>query len=578
MGLRSHKALFVALACALVLSLASFWFVPAAFAADGPAPGAWLRPVSGAVTRPFVQPRSHYGAGHRGVDFVAAAGTPVRAANSGVVAFAGTVAGTLHVVVSHAGGLRTSSSFLATITVHRGDHVKRGAVLGTAGGGVGEHAGVLHFGLRVGERYVDPMALFAPTDLSKLIRLAPVRQSAQQGFDPPAVESRSLADSLYLPQDVHALVAPEEDDGGLFGGISSAFGDLSDSVDGALHSRGAQLLGDGAMWLWRRSVLAKPVADVWTMGQRLVSYARSRETCTDDTKQPSSGGGSGHLVMTVAGINSSQGAKGGALNVDAAALGYREGEVTSFTYARDGVAYTKEDTYSELHGEAKSLRDQLRALQRKNPGREVDLVAHSQGGVVVTDFLAHYYKISDPTLPPLGSVVTLSSPLQGAPAATSGARIRESATGRFLMDQADKVGGGMLPPSSGKSTAELAETSEFMKRLRSSKLPEQIDLTSIGATDDFIVPADQTTRSDARTITVNPAGPSDHTAVYRDPAAMDVARLALEQRPLPCVGFVAGVRGAIEPVVIDRIERQAGDSIGQRTDIVDVLLGRGDLP
>ena len=120
MGLRSHSAWFGALASALVCSLVSFWFIPAAFAADGPAPGAWVRPVAGAVAQPFVQPRSHYGAGHRGVDFVAAPGTPVRAANAGVVAFAGNVAGTLHVVVSHAGGLRTSSSFLATITVRRG--------------------------------------------------------------------------------------------------------------------------------------------------------------------------------------------------------------------------------------------------------------------------------------------------------------------------------------------------------------------------------------------------------------------------------------------------------------------------
>jgi hypothetical protein len=577
MGLRSHSAWFVALSSALVCSLISFCFVPAAVAVDGPAPGAWARPVAGAVSRPFVQPRSHYGAGHRGVDFVAPAGTPVRAANSGVVAFAGNVAGTLHVVVSHAGGLRTSSSFLATIAVHRGDRVTRGAVLGTAGGGVGEHAGVLHFGLRVGERYVDPMALFAPTDLSRLIRLAPVRQPAQQGFDPPAVESRSLAESLHLPKDMHAIVAPEAD-GGLFDGISSAFGDLTDTVDGAIHSRGAQLVGEGAMWLWRRSALAQPVADVRTMGERLLAYARSRETCTDDTRQPSSGGGSGHLVMTVAGINSSQGANGGGLAVDAAALGYRSGEVTSFTYSRDGMAYTKEDTYSELRGEAKSLGNQLRALQRRNPGREVDLVAHSQGGVVVAEFLAHVYDTGDPTLPPLGSVVTLSSPLQGAPAATSGARIRESATGRFLMDEADAAGGGMLPPSSGKSTAQLAETSRFMTRLRSSKLPDQIDLTSIGATDDFIVPADQTTRADAQNITVNPAGPSDHTAVYRDPAAMDAARLALEQRPLPCVGIVAGVRGAIEPVVINRVEHQIGDSIGRRADAVDVLLGQGDLP
>ena len=42
----------------------------------------------GAVVRPFEEPASVYGAGHRGADLAAAPGTPVRAANDGVVSFA----------------------------------------------------------------------------------------------------------------------------------------------------------------------------------------------------------------------------------------------------------------------------------------------------------------------------------------------------------------------------------------------------------------------------------------------------------------------------------------------------------
>src|SRR3954447_17287967 len=72
--------------------------------------GGWLRPVDGAVVQPFDAPSSPYAPGHRGVDFAAAPGTPVRAANDGVVSFAGSVAGTLHVTIAHDGGLRTSYS------------------------------------------------------------------------------------------------------------------------------------------------------------------------------------------------------------------------------------------------------------------------------------------------------------------------------------------------------------------------------------------------------------------------------------------------------------------------------------
>ena len=64
---------------------------------------------------PFDAPSSDYAAGHRGVDFAAAPGTPVRAANDGVVSFAGSVAGTLHVTIAHAGDLRTSYSFLSSV-------------------------------------------------------------------------------------------------------------------------------------------------------------------------------------------------------------------------------------------------------------------------------------------------------------------------------------------------------------------------------------------------------------------------------------------------------------------------------
>src|SRR5262245_36977721 len=79
-------------------------------AGAGPLAGwpGWTRPVDGAVSRAFEEPAGPYGPGHRGVDLVAPPGTPVRAAGDGTVSFAGDVAGSMHVVVAHEGGLRTS--------------------------------------------------------------------------------------------------------------------------------------------------------------------------------------------------------------------------------------------------------------------------------------------------------------------------------------------------------------------------------------------------------------------------------------------------------------------------------------
>ena len=97
-----------------------------------------------------------------------------------------------------------------------------------------------------------------------------------------------------------------------------------------------------------------------------------------------------------------------------------------------------------------------------------------------------------------------------------------------------------------------------MRRLRARPLPDQVDLTSVGGVDDGVVPAPSTAKRGARLVTTNPAGAGDHSAIVRDPQAMAAARLALEQRPPACVGWPDGLRGAVEPVLIRRVELTVG--------------------
>jgi murein DD-endopeptidase MepM/ murein hydrolase activator NlpD len=114
---------------------------------------AW--PVSPpAVLRPFDPPAQPWLAGHRGVDLAAPPSTVVRSAGAGTVLFAGRVAGRGVVSVGHAGGLRTTyEPVTATVTV--GDVVAGGDPLGRLEAG---HPG-LHWGLRRGVLYLDPLAL-----------------------------------------------------------------------------------------------------------------------------------------------------------------------------------------------------------------------------------------------------------------------------------------------------------------------------------------------------------------------------------------------------------------------------------
>ncbi|MGY1711814.1 murein hydrolase activator EnvC family protein [Geodermatophilus sp. SYSU D00758] len=145
---------------------------------DRPSPaaaaGAWTRPVAGAVTRPFDDLPHPYAAGHRGVDLAGSPGEVVRAAGDGTVAFAGMVAGRPVVSVEHAGGLRTTYEPV-TAVVGAGQAVRRGEPLGTLAAGHDgcPAAACLHWGLRRGETYLDPLAL-----LSREVRLLPLLSAA----------------------------------------------------------------------------------------------------------------------------------------------------------------------------------------------------------------------------------------------------------------------------------------------------------------------------------------------------------------------------------------------------------------
>jgi murein DD-endopeptidase MepM/ murein hydrolase activator NlpD len=122
---------------------------------------AWPLAPPHPVVRPFDAPASPYGPGHRGVDLGGPAGAPVLSAGAGVVVFAGQLAGRGVVSVDHPNGLRTTYEPLAP-AVKAGQKVAAATVLGRLRPG---HAGCpgacLHWGVRRGKEYLDPLAFVA---------------------------------------------------------------------------------------------------------------------------------------------------------------------------------------------------------------------------------------------------------------------------------------------------------------------------------------------------------------------------------------------------------------------------------
>ena len=393
----------------------------------------WRRPVDGGVVRAFVEPASEYAPGHRGVDLAALSGTPVRAAGAGTVTFAGDVAGALHVVVAHRNGLRTSYSFLADVAVRSGDVVTTATVVGHTGGtdaDSGHDVGVVHFGLRVGERYVDPMALFRHRDVRDLVRLVPA--------DGPLTDSWAhvrLDEVATLPLGWEPTRRSDDRDDGCSSGVPIVGGAIDAVCDGvdwtARRARdaldtGLEVLASagrhgralvaafrgplldvldqmGSLTARLRTQLlntpaGKTLRDLVEIGDRFLDWTHAE--CSGDAPTADGTGGSGHLLLAVGGIeSSSSGADQRSFRLDADALGYHHDEVHWFSYAADGGTYSPSDTHGDLRVAAARMAEQFRALHVREPGREVDLIAHSQGGVVVDVFLRAFYDHDRPDVP-----------------------------------------------------------------------------------------------------------------------------------------------------------------------------------
>ncbi|MFD3973081.1 murein hydrolase activator EnvC family protein [Streptomyces cyaneofuscatus] len=162
-------------------------------------------PLAGrpAVLRGWEPPVTPYGPGHRGVDLAARPGEAVVAAATGRVSFTGRVAGRGVLVIELAGSgappLRTTYEPVWAL-VAKGDEVVAGQPVGVLEAGPFHcSGGCLHWGLRRGDTYLDPLSLLPPALLRRgPSRLLPVFgvPEPQEG---PAPEEAAPADPGGAP-------------------------------------------------------------------------------------------------------------------------------------------------------------------------------------------------------------------------------------------------------------------------------------------------------------------------------------------------------------------------------------------
>lgn len=108
------------------------------------------------ITREFELPAQRWLRGHRGVDIDASIGDLVQAPGDGVISFAGFVVDRPVISVTHSNGMRSSLEPVTSL-VQVGSRVAASEIIGTVAEGAHCDGRCLHWGVRKGDVYLDPL-------------------------------------------------------------------------------------------------------------------------------------------------------------------------------------------------------------------------------------------------------------------------------------------------------------------------------------------------------------------------------------------------------------------------------------
>lgn len=116
----------------------------------------WPMDPKPAVLAEFDPPPEPWSRGHRGVDLETHDGAPVLAPQDGTVSFVGWVVDRPVITIDHGNGLRSSFEPV-TSELKKGDSVDMGAELGMVDGSSHCSPGCVHWGVRQGDEYINPL-------------------------------------------------------------------------------------------------------------------------------------------------------------------------------------------------------------------------------------------------------------------------------------------------------------------------------------------------------------------------------------------------------------------------------------
>ncbi|HEX2058264.1 MAG TPA: peptidoglycan DD-metalloendopeptidase family protein [Actinomycetota bacterium] len=214
-----------------------------------------------------------------------------------------------------------------------------------------------------------------------------------------------------------------------------------------------------------------------------------------------------------------------------------------FSYAgtdgpRAHEPYTRAATFGDLRGAAAKLHDLLREVGQRHPGADVDLVAHSQGGIVARIFLERLAAAWAPGLPRVDHLVTLATPHTGAPAADVPARLDESLPGRLINGVVSTLARKteIFSDPRAEAVGQLSPSSELQDVLAREDVAFGTRVLALALPDDFVVPAHRARLEHEQSLTLPPGGGLAHSRIIESERAAAVAHDFLRDAAPSCPG------------------------------------------
>ena len=199
-----------------------------------------------------------------------------------------------------------------------------------------------------------------------------------------------------------------------------------------------------------------------------------------------------HIVILVAGYGSNSRSKAGIEGLDVVGAGFDPSSVLRFSYAGGRIPdpsdaaefaaitttdYDSAASQQPIEESARALAELIGQVRAVANGRPIDLVAHSQGGLVAVTSL-HYLADHEGL-----RVITIGSPHQGDTLAGAFGAVATHPGAELVLDAVEATGATQGMQHDSPSPQEMARGSAFMDRYRATavavRCPDHLDRRAV---------------------------------------------------------------------------------------------------